>query len=158
MKKLNFLVICSAALILTSCATIFSSTRQTVSVQTIAKGKPISGAQCTLTNPKGTYFLNSPGTVLIGKAYDPLVIKCEKDGYEPGLVTAASSTGGAAIANILFLGLGTVIGGAIDAGSGAAYNYADLITVALGEQQTIDNEGKPIVIPPKPDQLTTSSK
>ena len=137
------------ALILTACATIFSSTKQTLSVQTIAKGKMVSGAQCQLTNPKGTYFLISPGTVTVNKAYDPLIIKCEKDGFEPGLVNAVSSTGAAAIANILFLGLGTVIGGAIDAGSGAAYNYAELITVALGEVQNIDNEGKPVVVPPK---------
>jgi hypothetical protein len=53
------------------------------------------------------------------------------------------------MANILFLGLGTVIGGAIDAGSGAAFNYADLVTVALGEVQNIDNEGKPVIVPEK---------
>jgi hypothetical protein len=158
MKISKLIVFFATCLFLTSCATIFSSSRQTISVQTIAKGKPVSGAQCTLTNPKGTYFLTSPGTVQVGKAYDPLVIKCEKDGYEPGFVTAASSTGAAAVANILFLGLGTLIGGAIDAGSGAAYNYADLVTVALGEQQAIDNSGKPIVIPPKDGQPTTSQK
>ena len=135
------------SLSLSACATIFSSSKQVLSVATIAKGKTVSGAQCQLTNSKGTYFLISPGTVTVNKANDALIIKCEKDGFEPGMVNAVSSVGGAAMANILFLGLGTVIGGAIDAGSGAAYNYADLVTVALGEVQNIDNEGKPIIVP-----------
>jgi hypothetical protein len=143
-----FLII-AFSLTVTGCATIFSSSKQTISVQTIAKGKTVSGAQCQLTNLKGTYFLISPGTVTVNKANDPLIIKCEKDGFEPGIVNAVSSVGGAAMANILFLGLGTVIGGAIDAGSGAAFNYADLVTVALGEVQNIDNEGKPVIVPEK---------
>jgi hypothetical protein len=147
----KFFSIITICLLTTSCASIVSGTKQNISVQTIGKGKSINGAQCTLINPKGTYFVTTPGSVQVGKAYDPLNIKCEKEGFESGEVIAASTTGSAAAGNLLFLGLGTLIGGAIDAGTGAAYNYADLITVILGEKQTIDNEGKKINIPSKED-------
>jgi hypothetical protein len=76
------------------------------------------------------FYVTTPGTVTINRAYDDLNVKCEKDGMQPGLAAVKSNTKGMAFGNILF---GGVIGAAVDAGSGAAYDYPNLITVIMEE-------------------------
>ena len=127
MKYLSFLLV---ALSVTGCASITTGNSQVISVETRDKGQMVSGAMCTMTNPKGTYYITSPGTVTIRRAYDDLNVKCEKEGLQPGLLTVKSTTKAMAFGNILF---GGIIGGAIDAGSGAAYDYPPLVSVQMGE-------------------------
>lgn len=135
MNTVSFATFSLLALVnLGGCASITGGTNQVVSVETRDKGQAIAGAACTLTNPKGTFFVTSPGTVTIHRAYDDLNVKCEKEGFQPGMVSAKSSTKGMAFGNILF---GGVIGGAIDAGTGAAYDYPTLITVLMGESSLL---------------------
>lgn len=121
------------ALALSGCASIVNGNNQVISVEARHKGQQISGASCTLVNPKGTFFVTTPGTVTIHRAYDDLNVKCEKDGLQPGIVAVKSSTKPMAFGNILF---GGVIGAAVDAGSGAAYDYPTLISVIMGEATT----------------------
>lgn len=118
---------------LTGCASIVNGNNQVISVETRHKGQQVVGATCTLVNPKGTFYVTTPGTVTIHRAYDDLNVKCEKDGLQPGLANAKSSTKPMAFGNILF---GGVIGAAVDAGSGAAYDYPPLISVIMGEAVT----------------------
>jgi len=136
---------------LTGCASIVGGSSQVVSVETRKGPDVLSGAACKLTNNKGTWFLTTPGTVTVHRAYDDLSIKCEKDGSEPGITTVKSSTKGMAFGNILF---GGVIGVAVDAGTGAAYDYPALITVAMGMTTTI----APPVAPPAGVESTTAAK
>jgi len=126
--KTAAIVICSIAL--TGCASIVNGNNQVISVEARHKGQQVVGATCTLVNPKGTFYVTTPGTVTIHRAYDDLNVKCEKDGHQPGLASVKSSTKPMAFGNILF---GGVIGAAVDAGSGAAYDYPTLISVILGE-------------------------
>jgi hypothetical protein len=123
-----------ALVTLGGCASITGGTNQVISVETRDKGLAVSGAACTLTNPKGTFFVTSPGTVTIQRAYDDLNVKCEKEGLQPGLVAAKSSTKGMAFGNIIF---GGIIGAAIDVGSGAAYDYPSLVMVSMGENSLL---------------------
>lgn len=125
---------------LSGCASIVSGTNQMVSVETRHKGEVVAGAACELKNPKGTYFITTPGTVQVNRAFEDIIIRCEKKGFAPGLVTARSSTKAMAFGNIIF---GGVIGAGVDIGTGAAYDYPPLITVLLGESL--------IVEPPKVD-------
>jgi hypothetical protein len=60
-------------------------------------------------------------------------VRCEKAGFQPGITAAKSTTKGMAFGNILFGGL---IGAAVDAGSGAAYDYPSLIDVELGRDES----------------------
>lgn len=120
---------------LTGCASIVSGTNQMVSIETRHKTDSVSGAVCELKNPKGTYFVTTPGTVQVNRAFEDLVIKCEKKGFGPGLVTARSSTKAMAFGNIIF---GGVIGAGVDIGTGAAYDYPPLITVLLGESLVVE--------------------
>ena len=71
---------------------------------------------------------------MVNRAYDDLIVKCEKTGLAPGVVTVKSSTKAMAFGNIIF---GGIIGAGVDVGTGAAYDYPSLITVMLGENLVI---------------------
>jgi len=119
---------------LTGCASIVSGTSQVVSVETMHTGGNVAGATCKLENDKGVYYVTTPGTVTVHRAYGDMNVKCEKAGFEPGLATVKSSTKAMMAGNILF---GGVIGAGVDAASGAAYDYPALFQVLMGQQQTI---------------------
>ncbi|HEY0294622.1 MAG TPA: hypothetical protein VGC69_04705 [Bordetella sp.] len=99
----------------------------------------MSDALCQLESNKGTWFVTTPGTVTIHRSYNPIHLKCTKDGVDPGIATVESSTKGMAWGNIL---AGGIIGAAVDMGTGSAYDYPPLITVLMGQTIT--------VVPPKP--------
>lgn len=128
----------------TGCASITTGQNQSLSVETHAEGKAVPGATCKLENDKGTWYANSPGTAVVRRSYNDLNVRCEKDGHEPGVTAAKSSTKGMAFGNILF---GGVIGAAVDVGSGAAYDYPSIISVELGRNRTLPathrHEGMP---------------
>lgn len=132
MRHLTTPLLVSFCALSTGCASITTGHNQSLSVETRADGRPVAGAQCKLENDKGTWFATSPGTVVVRRSYNDLNVRCEKEGHEPGLTAAKSSTKGMAFGNILF---GGVIGAAVDVGSGAAYDYPSIISVELGRRR-----------------------
>lgn len=128
MKQISALAL--AAVTLSGCASIVTGHNQSLSVETRHKGQQVVGASCRLNNDKGTWFVTTPGSVVVRRSYDDLIVRCEKEPHEPGLVTVKSSTKGMAFGNILF---GGIVGGAVDVASGAAYDYPSLITVEMGQ-------------------------
>jgi hypothetical protein len=119
---------------LSGCASIVSGTNQVLSVQARKGNDAVTGAACTLTNNKGTWFITTPGTVTVHRAYNDLNITCKKEGIDPGVAAINSTTKGMAFGNLLFGGL---IGVAVDTGSGAAYDYPSLITINMGMATTL---------------------
>lgn len=124
-KPLLFIVF---VLPLAGCASIVDGTNQSLSVQTASAGDQVAGAQCSLNNNKGTWFVRTPGTVTVHRAYGALNVTCTKKGYQQARAKVDSSTKGMAFGNILF---GGVIGAGVDMSDGAAYNYPKLITVPM---------------------------
>jgi len=116
------------AALLGGCASIVDGSSQSLSVKTTSAAGDVPGAQCQLSSNKGTWFVVTPGTTTVHRGYDALTIKCTKDGYQPAIQTAGSTTKGMAFGNLLF---GGVIGAGVDMSTGAAYDYPDLITVML---------------------------
>ncbi len=115
----------TSLLVLQSCASITTGKHQNLSIDTFGT----QGATCNLTNDKGTWLLpNTPGSITVQRSYNDLNIHCKKDGYESGILSVQSSTKTIAFGNILF---GGIIGGAVDAGSGAAYDYPGMITIPM---------------------------
>ncbi len=110
---------------LCGCATIIQGTTQPVSITTT----PEEGAQCTLTNSEGTWYLASPGSAVVHKTKNDLSIDCTKPGFATGHVVATSHFGGTTAGNVL---LGGVVGLGVDAASGANYYYDNPISVPLG--------------------------
>lgn len=134
-KKINRGIILSAiCLQISACASIVSGSSESLSVETKYKNKPVTAAKCKLSNDKGTWFVTTPGSVTVYRSFEALQINCEKDKFPSGNLNLDSRTKPLAFGNILF---GGVIGGAVDIGSGAAYDYPTLITVAMGENRTI---------------------
>jgi hypothetical protein len=133
--RASLTLIAAAALgSLTGCASIVSGTSQVVSVETLHSSGNIAGATCKLENDKGVYYVTTPGTVTVHRAYGDMNVKCEKPGFDPGLATVKSSTKAMMAGNIVF---GGFIGAGVDAASGAAYDYPALFQVMMGQQQTI---------------------
>ena len=64
----------------------------------------------------------------VHRAYGDLKVNCDKDGHEPGVASAKSTTKALAAGNILF---GGVIGAGVDVATRGAYDYPELITVVL---------------------------
>lgn len=110
------------------CASIVTGQNQPISVQARSGPFPVSDADCTLTNDKGQWFVSTPGSVMVSRSYEDLHVSCAREGFEPGITSVKSTTKGMAFGNIL---VGGIIGAAVDAGSGAAYDYPPVITVRM---------------------------
>lgn len=81
MRNIVFLLF---ALTLGACASITGSSNQPVSVTTASSDGPVAGANCSLVNSKGTWYVQTPGTVVVHKAYGDLAVGCKKDDLAGG--------------------------------------------------------------------------
>lgn len=134
MKSTATFGVLAIAILTSGCASIVNGTNQSLSVEARNKGEQVAGANCKLTNDKGSWFINSPGSTTVHRSFEELAVRCEKDGLAPGLVSVKSSTKGMAFGNILF---GGIIGAGVDMANGSAYDYPALITVEMGETITL---------------------
>ena len=104
---------------------------QKIYVQTQAQdGAMVSGADCALSNDKGTWRLKSPGDTSVVRSNKPMEVKCEKAPLPQGVVSVESGTRGAMFGNII---LGGVVGAVIDHNSGAGYEYPEIVKVVMGQ-------------------------
>lgn len=108
----------------TGCASIVGGHNQSVSIDTPGCG----GAACTLTNSKGNWYVQAPGTVTVHRAYGDLAITCKHENGATASANIQSSTKALAFGNIIFGGL---IGVGIDVGTGAAYDYPQNINIPM---------------------------
>ncbi len=114
-----------AAGALSGCASIVSGQNQVVSVDT--PGCP--GARCELVNDKGRFYVAStPGTVTLMRSYNNLQVTCTRDATTSAPVSVASATKAMAFGNIL---VGGIVGAGVDIGTGAAYDYPQMISVSM---------------------------
>ncbi|HEX5371547.1 MAG TPA: hypothetical protein VFW84_02310 [Aquabacterium sp.] len=130
MKRFVMSAVAVSTLALGGCASIVNGQNQPVSVDTRQGGDAVVGANCTLSNDKGTWYITSPGSTTVHRSAADLAIKCEKTGINPGLSTVKSFTKGMAFGNILF---GGIIGAGVDISTGAAFDYPSLISVQMGQ-------------------------
>ena len=129
-------VLMASGMGLGGCASIVSGTNQPLTVETKFNDNALAGASCKLVNDKGEWFVTTPGSVTVHRAYGPLAVDCTK-GASHGSASIKSGTKAMAYGNILFGGL---IGAGVDVGTGAAYDYPNVITVDLGDM--VKNEIK----------------
>lgn len=125
MKNLSLVLSLLVFGLLTGCASIVSGHQQSVSVTT----DPVKGANCTLENNKGTWYVPStPGSVVINRSYENLNVDCKKKGYPKVHKVVSSSTKAILAGNLIF---GGPVGGAVDVATGAAYDYPQEIRVPI---------------------------
>jgi len=133
--RVSVCVVAASVSLAGGCASIVNGTTQVVSVEAHQNEQRVEGARCEMVNSKGTYHVSTPGTAIINRAYGDLSVRCDKDGLPTGSATVSSATKGMVFGNALFGGL---IGVAVDTTSGAAYDYPELIRVAMGESLVIN--------------------
>jgi hypothetical protein len=129
MNRFIYLAIISPAILFQfGCASITGSRNQPISVTTTHEGAPITGANCSLVNDKGTWYVRTPGSVMIQKAYGDLSVSCKKEDSHVGASIFKSSAEGATWGNIIAGGL---IGYAVDASTGAGFSYAPTLNLEM---------------------------
>lgn len=143
MRALQVSLACLVVPAFVGCASIVSGTNQPVSVEARAdNGLNVSGANCKLSNNKGTWFVTTPGSATVSRSFEALNVRCEHKSHEAGTATVQSSTKGMAFGNIIF---GGPLGAGVDMATGAAYDYPNLISVTMGRSISI---GTPPPAPP----------
>ena len=124
------------AMLTTGCATVTGGTTQDVSVKTQQDATDVAGANCALSNSKGSWTVTTPGTVSVHRAQDDLNIHCTKEGAGDVAMAIKSSTrkGAYYAGNLIMFGIvgGALITGPIDRATGAKYAYPDEIVVSFG--------------------------
>lgn len=124
-----------AILLLSGCASITNGKMQPVSVNAVNKaGEDVEDAKCSLLNDKGTWYVTTPGSVMIQKSYGDMTITCKKKGTNNGVASVKSGANGGVFGNIVAGGL---IGYAVDASNGAGFDYPTNITVEMGKTTVI---------------------
>jgi hypothetical protein len=136
MKKIAAVVM---ALTLSGCASIFSGSSQ----QTVVNTTP-QGAHCDFVRKDKViaYVERTPGSLYYKKTRDDATIICKKEGYKTTSLPLSSDTDAWTFVNIGWLGLGTIIGVGIDAGTGAINKYDEAVTITLPAAAP-DNKAEP---------------
>ncbi|SFR91649.1 hypothetical protein SAMN05216570_0596 [Dyella sp. OK004] len=111
---------------LSACATIVGGRYQHVAVDTNAADQSSVGANCTLTNDRGTVRVTTPATATVHRSSGPLDISCNKDGAQVAQQTFHANVRPMVWGNILFGGL---IGIIVDFSNGAAHHYPDHLSL-----------------------------
>jgi len=131
--SIRFSIVAISLVTLAGCASITGESSQSLSVETRSAETEVKGAGCSLTNSKGRWFVSTPGSVVVGKAYDDLIVECSKQGFEAGRATLVSKANAGLFGNIIF---GGGVGAIIDHQRGSAYDYPPSVTVSLTASNT----------------------
>src|SRR5215510_7417874 len=105
MKAVHLTVV-AIAFFSTGCASIVGGHNQSISVETRTDaGASLNGANCKLANNKGTWFVTSPGSTMVQRSYEDMLVQCEKDQHPMGSTVVKSTTKPLLAGNLLFGGL-----------------------------------------------------
>jgi hypothetical protein len=120
-----FVALVLALVFLGGCATLTTSSSQTVTLVTDP-----AGAACTFKRDgKVVGIVNpTPGSLMVSKSHSALDVACVKDGYVDATGTVGSKFQAMTFGNVLF---GGIIGIAVDAASGATAEYEPQISIRL---------------------------
>lgn len=124
MKAVKYIALGMLGLSMSACSTITTGTTQSMTVET-----PMTeGATCTLRDSKQAHWVvkSSPGTVEVTKGDGPMKVTCEKAGLETTSKVVQEGFAGMTLGNVL---IGGGIGFIVDAASGAAQEYPDVVQV-----------------------------
>ncbi len=144
-NPVKIISILSLSVCFTGCASITGSRNQPISVTATHEGKPVVGANCQLLNDKGTWYVTTPGSVVIQKSYQDLTATCRKQETKKiGATTFKSANEGSVWGNILAGGL---IGYAVDASSGAGFSYPPTLNIEMVKGDVLPNPPVPTQSP-----------
>jgi hypothetical protein len=130
LSPLRAIAILACFAVASGCASIFDGTTQRISVNT----NP-TGARCTFWRNGGLIgdVAATPGSLVVDKSRQELVIVCDKPGYTPSTYVNRSGLAGMAWANILTAGLTW----AVDTTRGADNKYESDVNLSLSPGATV---------------------
>lgn len=112
------------AVCLSGCASIIKGSSDSIAITT----PPTTGANCTLTNPRGSWSVVSPGAVTVQRSKGDVDIVCKKEGWADATGRIPSDFQGWTLGNIL---IGGIIGVGVDASTGAMNDYPNAFAVPM---------------------------
>lgn len=119
MKKIINLVLLLA---LTSCATVFSGTTQSINIKAVdaRTNEPLSDCFCAITDGQGVNYhvSGNPGIAIVNRGNGVLNVNCKKAGFKQTNVGVGDSFNAVTLVNILFWP-----GAIVDFASGAYKKY-----------------------------------
>ena len=124
----KFSVVAIPLICLSGCASITGSKTQPVSITATCDSEQVQGASCTVTNDKGVFYVGTTGTVMVNKSTADLSVVCVKDKVNSNPAIVKSTNNANIWGNIL---LGGPIGAAVDAGTGAGFDYPPAVNVVF---------------------------
>jgi hypothetical protein len=128
MTFVRLAAIAALSLSLGACATVIKGGSQSVAITT----PPTTGANCTLSDPEGTWNVVSPGVVTVPRSKNNMAVRCTKEGWQDAAGNIPSTFDGWTLGNIL---IGGVIGVGIDAASGAMNEYPNAFQVPMTKKE-----------------------
>lgn len=125
---MRYLIILAAVLV-SGCATINADYTQPITVLAVCAGssRPVE-AECVLYNDKSRKIISSPGTVAIARSSSELHVQCSRHGAKNARAVLNSTGDEKILGNLV---VGGVVGALVDAGTGAAFNYPNRVTVLM---------------------------
>ncbi len=103
---LNFLVAMVLTVVLSSCATLTNDPNQ--EIQFIGMNCSDQAVNCTMSNKRGTWTVDLPGSAMIRRSDDALRVECAGEEGKRYTMRAESRIGAKIVASALFLDLGIV--------------------------------------------------
>jgi hypothetical protein len=140
LRVLTFLIVAFAGLNLSACASIVKGSSASVAVAT----PPVSGANCTLNSPEGTWQLTSPASITLPRSKHDVQVRCTKEGYQEAAAVIPSSFEGWTLGNLVF---GGVIGLGVDAATGALNDYPNAFQVPMTPLAAGASAAPPVMAP-----------
>lgn len=123
------LLIAISILLMAGCATITGNIGQPITVLAVCAGSSRTvEAECVVSNDSSRKIVTTPGTVLMPRSFEPLSVHCKREGASDGKAELQSSSNAQLVENIVF---GGIIGVAVDAGTGAGFDYPEIVTLLM---------------------------
>lgn len=133
-----------------ACATVAEGSTQPIYVSTGS----ITGANCELSNARGTWSVTTPGSVVVAKSDSVLTAHCTKDGWRDAKDYFASKVPTSAMIGMMLPYAG-IVSAAVDGSTGAANEYPDTISVTM---QQIEPAAPAAVTAPSPPGIQAASQ
>jgi len=113
------------AFLTSGCASVLNGDNQTMRVSTFC-GQQSLPASCVATNSKGSWPFQTPASIHVQKAHDPLTIRCRSPFFAEGGAQVPATPNPVLAGNLVFGGL---IGAGVDLATGAGFAYNNVVNI-----------------------------
>ncbi|WP_212745176.1 hypothetical protein [Hydrogenophaga sp. 2FB] len=129
-------VILAVAIAATGCASVMNDTTHSMKVETKTEsGQLITGADCKLSNDRGSVSVKSGETTLVRRSNTDVDIVCSHPENRTASARAISRANAGMFGNII---IGGGIGAIIDHNQGTAYTYPTWVQLVFGKALVFD--------------------